>query len=112
MMTQEIIAIDLLFKRGVGDVAEPDFVALQDDMRVGETIKIMREKDVPSILVLECVSAARAGAITAAGDLDQLSHHSIIFKKKQQSSRAAAAGGHIDRKRYTLSHDGGRQRTL
>lgn len=39
-----------LFKR-VGDVAEQDFVALPEDMLVGVAVKIMRDRDVSSILV-------------------------------------------------------------
>jgi CBS domain-containing protein len=35
----------------VGDVAERDFICLPEDMLVGEAVKIMRDKDVSSILV-------------------------------------------------------------
>jgi CBS domain-containing protein len=35
----------------VGDVAEPDFICLPEDMLVGEAVKVMRDKDVSSILV-------------------------------------------------------------
>ncbi|HEX2471169.1 MAG TPA: CBS domain-containing protein [Nitrososphaera sp.] len=55
IMTQETIATGL-FKR-VGDVAEPVFVALPEDMLVGEAVKIMHDKDVSSILVLEHIGS-------------------------------------------------------
>lgn len=35
----------------VGDVAEPDFICLPEDMLVGEAVKVMRDRDVSSILV-------------------------------------------------------------
>jgi len=35
----------------VGDVAERDFICLPEDMLVGEAVKIMRDKDISSVLV-------------------------------------------------------------
>lgn len=46
---QQTIASGLTKK--VGDVAEPDFICLPEDMLVGEAVKVMRDKDVSSILV-------------------------------------------------------------
>lgn len=46
---QQTIASGLTKK--VGDVAEPDFICLPEDMLVGEAVKVMRDKDVSGILV-------------------------------------------------------------
>lgn len=48
-LQQQTIASGLV--KRVRDVAEPDFVCLPEDMLVGEAVKVMRDKDVSSILV-------------------------------------------------------------
>lgn len=48
-MTQQTVAGGL--SRRVGDVAEPDFISLPEDMLVGVAVKVMRDRDVSSILV-------------------------------------------------------------
>ncbi|HEX6281945.1 MAG TPA: CBS domain-containing protein [Nitrososphaera sp.] len=98
IMTQETIATGL-FKR-VGDVAEPDLIALPETMLLGEAVKIIRDKDVSSILVLEHISAVKARAITTTGDLNQLSHRSIYLQR--------STDWYFNRKGYTLSCDGGK----
>ena len=48
-MTQQTVAGGL--SKRVGDVAEPDFISLPEDMLVGVAVKVMRDRDVSSILV-------------------------------------------------------------
>jgi CBS domain-containing protein len=48
-MTRQTISSAL--EKRVGDVAEQDFVALPEDMLIGVAVKIMRNRDVSSILV-------------------------------------------------------------
>ena len=48
-MTRQTISSAL--EKRVGDVADQDFVALPEDMLVGVAVKIMRNRDVSSILV-------------------------------------------------------------
>lgn len=68
-----------LFKR-VGDIAEPDFIALPDDTLVGIAVKTMRERDVSSILVSQAGSRvwnSRVNNVENALPGSSLSHHSL-----------------------------------
>lgn len=46
----------------VGEVAERDFICLPEDMLVGEAVKMMRDKDVSSILVAKSDRGYHAGS--------------------------------------------------
>jgi len=45
------LTISSALEKRIGDIAEQDFVALPEDMLIGVAVKIMRSRDVSSILV-------------------------------------------------------------
>lgn len=69
----------------VGDVAEQDFVALPDDMLVGVAVKIMRDRDVSSILVSKLMknngNSYNDAYSRSSDSYAQLWHHPMLSKE-------------------------------
>lgn len=78
---QQTIASGLV--KGVRDVAEHDFVCLPEDMLVGEAVKVMRNKDVSSILVSKPGKRiSRLDDIPTASSLVSSSGYLLSHKKQ------------------------------
>ncbi|MDQ3851417.1 MAG: CBS domain-containing protein [Thermoproteota archaeon] len=83
-MTRQTIS-SALGKR-VGDVADRDFAALPEDMLVGVAVKIMRDRDVSSILVSKSKknmgnNYSNSYSSTTSELSPQLWHHPVLSKE-------------------------------
>lgn len=78
--------ISSALEKRIGDVADQDFVALPEDMLIGVAVKIMRDRDVSSILVSK--SKKNKGSNSYNDDYSrssdsshQLWHHPVLTKE-------------------------------
>ena len=79
-MTQQTVAGGL--SRRVGDVAEPDFISLPEDMLVGVAVKVMRDRDVSSIIVSKVSNKSKWSSNYSSGQYYSSisTSHSILPK--------------------------------